>query len=81
MNSLAEIGALNPLREIHRRDALWQAVRAAGPLLETLEEADAASPLGRMTTEERLSADFRGTGVTIGCHPMAYRRGEMNALE
>ena len=83
MNRLAEIGALNPLREIHRRDALWQserAARAAGPLLETLEEADAASPLARMTTEERLTADFRGTGVTIGCHPMAYRRAEMNAL-
>ena len=28
MNTLAEIGALNPLREIHRRDALWQAERA-----------------------------------------------------
>jgi error-prone DNA polymerase len=83
INRLAEIGALNPLREIHRRDALWQserAARAAGPLLETLEEADAKSPLARMTTEERLTADFRGTGVTIGKHPMAYRRAEMNAL-
>ena len=27
-----------------------------------------------MTTEERSGADFRGTGVTIGRHPMAYRR-------
>jgi error-prone DNA polymerase len=83
MNRLAEIGALNPLRKIHRRDALWQterAARQAGPLLEMLEEADAASPLARMTTEERLTADFRGTGVTIGSHPMAYRRAEMNAL-
>jgi error-prone DNA polymerase len=83
INRLAEIGALNPLRQIHRRDALWQAERAArqaGPLLEALEEPDAASPLARMTTEERLVADFRGTGVTIGSHPMAYRRAEMNAL-
>jgi len=83
LNRLAEIGALNPLRQIHRRDALWQserAARAAGPLLETLEEAEAASPLARMTTEERLTADFRGTGVNIGKHPMAYRREEMNAL-
>jgi error-prone DNA polymerase len=83
MNRLAEIGALNPLRQIHRRDALWQSERAArpaGPLLNRLEEADAASPLLRMTTEERLTADFRGTGVTIGRHPMAYRREQMNAL-
>jgi error-prone DNA polymerase len=41
LNRLAEIGALNSLRRIHRRDALWEserAARAAGPLLETLEE-------------------------------------------
>jgi error-prone DNA polymerase len=67
----------------HRRDALWQAGRAtrpAGPLLERLEENGVDSPLARMTTEERIQADFRGTGLTIGRHPMAYRRAEMNAL-
>ena len=34
-----------------------------------------------MSTEERLWADYRGTGLTVGKHPMAYRRAEMNALE
>jgi error-prone DNA polymerase len=33
-----------------------------------------------MNTEERLHADYHGTGVTVGQHPMAYRRAEMNAL-
>ena len=33
-----------------------------------------------MTPEERLVADFRGTGLTVGPHPMAYRRAEMKAL-
>jgi error-prone DNA polymerase len=33
-----------------------------------------------MNTEERLWADYRGTGLTVGRHPMAYRRAEMNAL-
>jgi error-prone DNA polymerase len=33
-----------------------------------------------MTTGERLTADFHGTGVTVGRHPMAYRRDEMRAL-
>jgi error-prone DNA polymerase len=33
-----------------------------------------------MQTEERLWADYRGTGLTIGRHPMAHRRAEMNAL-
>jgi len=83
MKMLAEVGALNPLQEIHRRDALWmaeRAVRPVGPLLEQSEAVEGGSPLARMTIEERLVADFRGTGVTIGRHPMAYRRDEMDAL-
>ncbi len=83
MNRLAEIGALNSLDRLHRRDALWQTQRAVlpvGPLLETLEEKGEPSPLAPMDTEERLWADYRGTGLTVGRHPMAYRRAEMNAL-
>jgi error-prone DNA polymerase len=83
MKMLAEVGALNPLQQIHRRDALWmaeRAVRPVGPLLEQLEAVEDTSPLARMTVEERLTSDFRGTGVTIGRHPMAYRRTEMQAL-
>jgi error-prone DNA polymerase len=34
-----------------------------------------------MNTDERLWADYRGTGLTVGKHPMAYRRAEMNALK
>jgi len=30
-----------------------------------------------MTAEERLEADYRDTGLTIGPHPMAHRREEM----
>jgi error-prone DNA polymerase len=83
LNRLAEIGALNSLDNLHRRDALWQAQRSilpAGSLLEPLEETGAPSPLAPMNTEERLWADYRGTGMTIGRHPMAHRREEMNAL-
>lgn len=82
LNRLAEIGALNSLDHLHRRDALWQAPRAirpVGPLLEALEEKGQPSPLAPMTAEERLWADFRGTGLTVGRHPMAHRRAEMNA--
>lgn len=69
--------------KLHRRDALWQiekAVRHSGPLLDELPEPDAPSPLDRMTYEERLVADFHGTGLTVGPHPMAYRRAEMQAM-
>ena len=34
----------------------------------------AAMPLRRMTTDERLSADYAGSGLTCGPHPMAYHR-------
>jgi len=83
---LAEVGALNFLRgdhRIHRRDALWQVERASrrtGPLLESIEQEDIASPLAQMTSEERLVADFQGTGMTVGPHPMAYYRSVLNAL-
>jgi error-prone DNA polymerase len=83
LNRLAEIGALNSLEKQHRRDTLWQAQRAilpVGPLLAPLEETGEPSPLSPMSTEERLWADYRGTGVTVGKHPMAWRRIEMNAL-
>jgi error-prone DNA polymerase len=68
---------------LHRRDALWQverAVRHAGPLLEQHAEPDAPSPLAPMNHEERLVADFHGTGLTVGPHPMAYRREWLNAM-
>jgi error-prone DNA polymerase len=80
---LAMIGALNNLCEdakLHRRDALWhveKAVRPSGPLLQTIIEMDAASPLRQMSAEERLIADYYGVGLTTGPHPVAYWREEL----
>ena len=82
---LGRIGALNYLSadtQLHRRDALWQvekAVKRSGPLLEGLVERDSASPLQPMNIEERLVADYYGTGLTTGHHPMAYRRAALKA--
>ena len=67
----------------HRRDALWNAGAAAnpsGPLLDAIPEPDNKSPLKIMSNEERLVADFRGTGMTVGPHPMAYHRARMEKL-
>ena len=74
---------LRGAKHFHRRDALWQverAVRWSGPLLDSLSEPDVQSPLQIMNHEERLIADFNGTGLTIGPHPMQYRREEMKKL-
>jgi error-prone DNA polymerase len=86
MRKLAAIGALNFIQDsanIHRRDALWhveRTKRSAGLLYEDLHEVDANSPLAAMTLPERLSADLRGTGMTIGRHPVAMYRNELEKL-
>ncbi len=78
--TLARIGAFNSIGDVqHRRDALWQveeAGRPVGPLLRgSAQEIPAVCmPLKQMTTHERLSADYAGTGLTTGPHPLAYHR-------
>ncbi len=85
--TLAQIGALNSLGEkIHRRDAIWQAEyvgRPSGELFRNIpeeQEHPKSMPLFQMTTEERLSADYRGAGLTVGPHPMAYHRSRLAAM-
>ena len=77
---LAQLGPPRRKARLHRRDALWQVERAArfaGPLLDGIPESDTPSPLKQMTAEERLIADFHGTGLTVGPHPLAYRRANL----
>jgi error-prone DNA polymerase len=80
---------------LHRREALWRgelAMRPVGELFEAtplapadISEApndifDDASPLSAMTPLERLAADYRITGLTIGAHPMKMHRDAMDRL-
>jgi error-prone DNA polymerase len=86
LTTLAEIGALNSVEhKMHRRDALWQvarAVRHAGPLLALLgREEERSSPLEAMNPEERMIADYAGTGVTVGRHPMAHCRPRLREMQ
>jgi error-prone DNA polymerase len=81
---LARVGALNPLDRVeHRRDALWQveeADRPVGPLLRGVAQTTSqTTPLAAMTTDERLTADYAGVGLTTGPHPMAYSRETLRA--
>jgi error-prone DNA polymerase len=85
LTTLARIGALNKVGGVHhRRDALWQVRRAGipeGPLLRAnskfLRESSSYCSLEQMTTTERMIADYSGTGLTIGRHPMSYRREQL----
>jgi error-prone DNA polymerase len=85
MATLADIGALNAFGG-HRRSALWQAeqaVRPAGALFENWELGNSQfhesppSPLPPMTDVERLVADYAGTGLTLGRHPMSFCRDHL----
>lgn len=86
LSQLARIGALNALGGVeHRRDAVWQVEqvsRSVGPLLRHSEATPhgIASPLRKMKTEERLVADYAGTGLTTGPHPMFYHRAELRRM-
>jgi error-prone DNA polymerase len=85
LTKLAQIGALNQMDGIqHRREALWQIERAGkpeGPLLqqesEWLRNTEEILPLRQMNIEERLVTDYSGTGLTVGRHPMFYRRADL----
>lgn len=87
LTRLAQVGALNNLDGIrHRRDALWQVERAGrpeGPLLrqknELLCDSSESLPLQEMQVEERSMTDYAGTGLTVGKHPMHYRRSELRS--
>jgi error-prone DNA polymerase len=82
---LARIGAMNSLDDVeHRRDALWQveqAGRPVGPLLRGAANASDGqrAPLKKMTNDERLTADYAGTGLTTGPHPLVYCREALRA--
>ena len=89
--TLASIGALDALG-VERRGALWQAAalgRSGMDLFAGIdgEQPGASSPLADMSLLEKLAADFRGTTVTTGPHPLTLirdqleRRGVTRAIE
>jgi len=91
LQTLADIGALNAFG-YDRRTALWQvekSVRPAGELFEQEEpspereslrssaRSSDPGPLPAMSATDRLVADYDGTGLTIGPHPMALKRSDL----
>jgi error-prone DNA polymerase len=80
---LAEVGALNAFG-LTRRSALWQVEKAGrprGPLFRDAEpeEREPASPVPDMDFAERIRTDLRGTGVSVGRHPVSLHREQLAA--
>jgi error-prone DNA polymerase len=85
LQTLADIGAFASFG-YERREALWQVEKAVRPTGELFKDAESdqtsksledGCPLPHMSDEERLAADYAGTHLTIGPHPMAMRRAEL----
>ena len=74
---LARIGAFNLFSD-HRRSALWE-VEALFDKEDLLQEkaAETGMPLLPMNPLERLQADYDGTRVTTGPHPMSFVRARL----
>jgi error-prone DNA polymerase len=83
LDQLAQVGALASLLP-ERRAAIWEAERAgrpAGPLYEELAAPPERSPLRAMTPEESLIADYEGTGLSLGPHPMEFHRARLGRMK
>ena len=93
IRTLAEIGALASFGGDRRTALWQaeRAGRPAGPLLNDDDDSeqdalgpgalglgpDLKSPLPEMTLLDRITADYDGTGLTIGPHPMSLIRGSL----
>jgi len=75
---LASIGACACLGE-SRRSALWQVSAWEGPSkpLSAWMWPGEPSPLPEMDLAERYQADYRGTGLTVGRHPLHLFRAAL----
>jgi error-prone DNA polymerase len=77
LQTLAAIGALAPLGGT-RRGNLWAIARPSpGPLFAGQASAPTTAPLREMTEIDRIEADYAGTGVTVGRHPLALHRAAL----
>jgi error-prone DNA polymerase len=90
IRALSMAGALNFENTVHRREALWQselAIQPAGSLFEDVSSPHVSkgssqridtSFLQRMEGLQLIETDLKKTGISIGKHPMAFIRDELN---
>jgi len=69
--------AVRPSGELFSDESRVSNTEPPAPSLEPPAPSPEPCPLKPMTESERLVADYAGTGLTIGRHPMALRREEL----
>jgi error-prone DNA polymerase len=82
VRALSMAGALNFDNTVHRRHALWQselAIQPAGELFIDAPRETAEVPfIRKMEGLELVEADLKKTRISIGRHPMAFIREDLN---
>jgi error-prone DNA polymerase len=79
---LAKARALDSLA-LDRRHGLWQALGETAdqerPLFASLEDEERAAALPALSAYEVVLADYRTAGLTLGQHPIAFFREQLDA--
>jgi error-prone DNA polymerase len=86
IRALSLAGALNFEKQVHRREALWRselAIQPNGELFESVDSGtrDAGSEpkfIRKMTEWQAMETDLSTMAITIGKHPMAFLRDDLN---
>ena len=82
IRALSVSGALNFEMTTHRRQALWESdleIKPKGELFKLInEQQEQAAYIKPMHQLELMETDLKSTGLTIGKHPMAFLRNELN---
>jgi error-prone DNA polymerase len=82
VRALSMAGALNFDNTVHRRHALWHSELALQPAGELFADDDNAATevpfIRRMEGLELVEADLKKTRISIGRHPMAFIRDDLN---
>jgi len=78
---LAQTGALSAMG-MDRRDAMWQALaaRSATGILKGSAREDPEDALPPMGPADKVAADYNGTGLSTGRHPMSLVRRELSGM-
>ena len=84
--ALSIAGALNFEGTVHRREALWHSELALQPTGDLFDESPSGNAkkkkapfLKKLQGIDLVDADLRKTGISIGKHPMAFLRDELNS--
>ena len=81
MNALAAAGALASIAG-HRRQAVWTVtgVEPRPPVLEDAPILDTTPPLPAPSEGQDLAADYASLGLTLGRHPLALLRPQLDRM-